>query len=69
MLKTALTEHAANDEVTPSPEVITLEEGLALTTQVLTRGEARRLYSDGPGLGLDPTRYGDLEYAGRCTDF
>ena len=68
-MKTALTENASSDQATPSPEAITLEQALAPTTQVLTLGEARRLYRDGPGPGLDPTRYGDWEYAGRCTDF
>ena len=67
-MNTALTENASSDEVIPCPEAVRLEEALAPTTQVSSRGEAR-LYSDGPGPGLDPTRYGDWEYAGRCIDF
>ena len=68
-MNTALTENASSDEAIPRPEAIRLEEALAPMTQVSSRAQARRLYSDGPGPGLDPTRYGDWEYAGRCTDF
>ncbi len=68
-MNTALTENAPSDDVRTHPEAVRLEEALAPTAQVSGRAKARRLYSDGPGPGLDPTRYGDWEYAGRCTDF
>jgi hypothetical protein len=41
------------------------------TSVTLRRERLRRLYTDGPPMpgSVSPTRFGDWEYAGRCTDF
>lgn len=47
-----------------------LEEIAARPAQSCGLSKTRRVYNEFAGtIGKDATRYGDWEYAGRCTDF
>ena len=52
------------------PPVPAAGDSVAADSATVRREQIRRAYSERQDLpGIDPTRYGDWEYNGRCTDF